>query len=352
MKRAPYQTSGEGIHPVMERGAEHGENLSEECSTNSAARNLGHGTAHGDRRVAEHNAEQRAKQRAKHSTPIDTAFVLQPGKYNERPRAYSKKSGSILWLSGWSMPPAVFDDIRQELPEFRHFYADYGSAESPGAITESVRRLALSLRTGAPHGEPSSEPHESSAPAPLLIAGWSLGGLLALRLASEGLAAGLVLFGATARFVRQPAEQQSGWAPASVQAMIPALRQDADRVLHQFRRQMFTKEERRDGLGAGLPEASGWSVPGLIAGLELLVSEDVRDELPDIHCPALLIHGTHDKICPYGAALEIQAGVPQAVLVEAAGCGHGPFLQKERQTAETIRSWWNDSSERQNPAPV
>ncbi|MGX4585397.1 alpha/beta hydrolase [Paenibacillus chitinolyticus] len=348
MKRAPYQSSGGGVHPVTERDAEHGEKLSEECSTNSAARGLGHDTARGDRHVAEHGAEQRAK----HSTPIDTEFGLQPDKYNERPGTYSEKSGSILWLSGWSMPPAVFHDVRRELPEFRHFYADYGSAESPGAITESVRRLALSLRASEPHGEPSSEPHERAVPAPLLIAGWSLGGLLALRLASEGLADGLVLFGATARFVRQPAEQQSGWAPASVQAMIPALRQDADRVLQQFRRQMFTKEERRDGLGASLPEASGWSVPGLIAGLELLAAEDVRDVLPDIRCPALLIHGTHDKICPYGAALEIQAGAPQAVLVEAAGCGHVPFLQKERQTAETIRSWWNDSSERQNPPSV
>ncbi|MFF2154512.1 alpha/beta hydrolase [Paenibacillus chitinolyticus] len=332
----------------MERDAEYGGKLSEECSTNSAARDLGHGTAHGDRRVAELGEELRAK----HSTPIHTEYGPEPGKYDDHPGAYSEKSGSILWLSGWSMPPAVFDDIRRELPEFRHFYADYGSAESPEAIMESVRRLALSLPVGEPHGEPSSDLHERAAPAPLLIAGWSLGGLLALRLASEGLAAGLVLFGATARFVRQPAEQQSGWAPASVQAMIPALRQDADRVLQQFHRQMFTKEERRDGLGASLPEASGWSVPGLIAGLELLATEDMRDELPDIHCPALLIHGTHDKICPYGAALEIQAGVPQAVLVEAAGCGHVPFLQKERQTAETIRSWWNDSPERQNPAPV
>ncbi|EGL17908.1 MULTISPECIES: alpha/beta fold hydrolase [unclassified Paenibacillus] len=310
MKRALSQTPGRGVHPVKEHGG--------------------------------------AEQRAKHSTPINTEFGLQPSAYYERPRAFSKKSGSILWLSGWSMPPAVFDDVRRELPEFRHFCADYGSAESPGAIADSVRRLALSLRACESHGEP----HESALPAPLLIAGWSLGGLLALRLASEGLADGLVLFGATACFVRRPAEQHSGWAPASVQAMIPALRQDADRVLQQFRRLMFTKEERRDGLDARLPEASGWSVPGLIAGLELLVAEDVRDVLPDIHCPTLLIHGTHDKVCPYGAALEIQTGVPQTVLVEAAGRGHVPFLQKERQTAETIRSWWNDSSERQNPASV
>ncbi|MEC0248560.1 alpha/beta fold hydrolase [Paenibacillus chitinolyticus] len=295
MKRAPSQTPIRGIHPVKEHGgAEPGEKLIEECRTTSADR------------------------------------------------------GSILWLSGWSMPAAVFHNVRRELPEFRHICADYGSAESPGAIADSVRRLALSLRASESHGEP----HESAFPLPLLIAGWSLGGLLALRLASEELADGLVLFGATACFVRRPDEQQSGWAPASVQAMIPALRQDADRVLQQFRRLMFTKEERRYGLDASLPEASRWSVPGLIAGLQLLVAEDVRDVLPDIHCPALLIHGTHDKICPYGAALEIQAGVPQAVLVEAAGCGHVPFLQKERQTAETIRSWWNDSPERQNPASV
>ncbi|WP_258042499.1 alpha/beta fold hydrolase [Paenibacillus sp. UNC499MF] len=303
----------------------------------------------GLRSPAEHASEQRinfvepgTEPYAKHKTGFDKIFTSKHHKGDEQALAYSPKSGSILWLGGWSMPPSVFRDVQRELAEFRHFAADYGSAESPQAIADSARRLALSLRAS----EPRDEQRGLAPSRPLLIAGWSLGGLLAMVLASEGLADGLVLLGTTACFVRQPAESLLGWPPASVQAMIPALREDADGVLRQFRRLMFTKEERRDGLHGLLPEESGWSVPGLIAGLELLAAEDVRSRLPDIQCPVLLVHGTHDKVCPLGAALEIQSGVPQALLMEASGCGHVPFLQKERQTAETIRSWWNDSAER------
>ncbi|MFS0838402.1 alpha/beta fold hydrolase [Paenibacillus sp. 1P03SA] len=380
MKHGPYQASvlDDVLTPPEPGPEEPGKKLSGTCGSDCAALRLQdeaasrdgfpakYGEAHDTKRGPQHNAalcdvhagpqfpaedaltqrihftEPGSLQFTKHKTDFGKVFTSKHGKDDEQAPAYSQKRAAILWLGGWSMPPTVFRDVRRELAEFRHFTADFGSADSPQAIADSVRRLVLSLRTR----EPGDEQRDQAPSYPLLIAGWSLGGLLAMRLASEGLADGLVLLGTTACFVRQPAESLLGWPPDSVQAMFPALHEDAERVLRQFRRLMFTKEERRDGLDGCLPGESGWSVPGLIAGLELLAAEDVRGRLPDIHCPVLLIHGTHDKVCPYGAALEIQSGIPQAVLVEASGCGHVPFLQKERQTAEKIRSWWNDSPER------
>ena len=58
----------------------------------------------------------------------------------------------------------------------------------------------------------------SASRAPLLIGGWSLGGLLALRLAAKGLADGLVLFAATARFIRPKEQTDLGWAEPYVRA--------------------------------------------------------------------------------------------------------------------------------------
>ena len=45
--------------------------------------------------------------------------------------------------------------------------------------------------------------------------------------------------------------------------------------------------------------------PALIAGLEVLQREECLSLLRAIDCPVLLIHGTEDRICPYGAAEEL-----------------------------------------------
>lgn len=106
-------------------------------------------------------------------------------------------SGTILWLCGWSMPDAIFDRTRELLPDFHHLSVDYSNADSPEKmllLTEIAVKKFLNVdgeacRTRAFNG-------------PLLIGGWSLGGLLALRLAIKGFADGLVLFGTNARFTR------------------------------------------------------------------------------------------------------------------------------------------------------
>lgn len=250
-------------------------------------------------------------------------------------------SGTILWLMGWGMPDAVFDRLRLLLPDFRHISVDYSAADSPEemlCLTDTAVRDLLFIE-----GSPS---RERVLHGPLFISGWSLGGLLALRLAAKGYVDGLVLFGATARFARPKEELDRGIADAYVRQMIKGISKDRHAVEVNFRKMMFTEQEWKAGLAEFLSPMGGWTTQALLAGLQILRSEECLSQLPNINCPVLLIHGTEDRICPYGAGLELTAHLPQAKLMTLTGCGHAPFLGKEVHIADEWRRWWRDHGEK------
>ncbi|MFD2878149.1 hypothetical protein ACFTAO_22540 [Paenibacillus rhizoplanae] len=49
-------------------------------------------------------------------------------------KTQTQTSGTILWLCGWSMPDAVFDRLRELLPDFHHVSVDYSNADTPEKI--------------------------------------------------------------------------------------------------------------------------------------------------------------------------------------------------------------------------
>jgi pimeloyl-[acyl-carrier protein] methyl ester esterase len=235
------------------------------------------------------------------------------------------------------MTHTAFDPLRRLLPDFQHVYVDYSAADSPEEILERTEAAARTLMFAAAEASKGS-----ASRAPLLIGGWSLGGLLALRLAAKGLADGLVLFAATARFIRTKEQTDLGWAEPYVKAMIMKLTKDREAVETKFRQMMFTEAEQDAGLSAALPPIGSWTTPALIAGLEVLRRVECLSLLREIECPALLIHGTEDRICPYGAAGELFIQLPQAELLPLPGCGHAPFIGRELQLSEALRRWWHE----------
>jgi pimeloyl-ACP methyl ester carboxylesterase len=54
----------------------------------------------------------------------------------------------------------------------------------------------------------------------------------------------------------------------------------------------------------------------------------VRELLPRIHCPVLLVWGADDKITPPSAAREFQKLLPDAELHFISQCGHAPMLER------------------------
>lgn len=238
-----------------------------------------------------------------------------------------KQRNTILWLTGWSMPNTVFVQLHDLLPDFQHVSVDYSAVSSSDEmlqITEQAAKDLLPMTSGS-----------------LLIGGWSLGGLLALRLAIRGLADGLILFSTTAKFTRPREQKELGWPDAYVRKMIAGIREDRHITELKFRQQVFVETELVTNKGES-PFIGGWTTPALLAGLEVLRNVDCLPHLSEVHKPIFMVHGTEDNICSIAAAEEMLTLLPQAKLLTIPKSGHVPFLGREAYLAESIRSWWND----------
>ena len=64
------------------------------------------------------------------------------------------------------------------------------------------------------------------------------------------------------------------------------------------------------------------SAAGFRAAVECLIHHDVRDRLPDIACPALVIVGEADRETPVAYAEALAAGLPNSALEILEGVGH------------------------------
>ncbi|EXX89502.1 alpha/beta hydrolase [Paenibacillus darwinianus] len=241
------------------------------------------------------------------------------------PNAPNRPSGTILWLAGWSMPPSIFDRFHDLLPDFHHGSIDYSAVETPDELFAMIDNAFL----------------KEDLHPPLLIAGWSLGSLLALHLAESRLADGLVLLSGTACFVRPQEARDRGWPEAYVRQMIAAIRKDRSAVEAKFRTTLLTDTEWTTGLGEMLPQAGYWTTSALITGLHILRTEECLSRLNRITCPVFLIHGSEDTVCPHSAAEELLAQLPHAELLTVEGSGHVPFLGREAILADAIRRWWH-----------
>lgn len=240
-----------------------------------------------------------------------------------------EQEGTIIWLTGWGMSERYYEGISALLPEFQHISVDYYSeAASPQDLLANTERAVRCLRV--------------SSDAPVLIGGWSLGGMLAIGLAASGLADGLILLSATAKFVRSKELMELGWADAYLKAMIVGIRKDRAEVERQFEEKMIAAGEGEAVRNEILSLRGNWPAGALAAGLGYLREADYIESLPYINCPALLIHGTEDIICPFAASQELLGLLKRAKLHTLAGRGHAPFAGEEAALSQSIRSWWHE----------
>ena len=78
---------------------------------------------------------------------------------------------------------------------------------------------------------------------------------------------------------------------------------------------------------------------------------DVRDVVPSIHVPTLVIHATGDRVCHVENARWLASHVPDARLVEMPGEDHLPWFRPDRTLAE-IREFITGSREPEEPDRV
>jgi proline iminopeptidase len=81
------------------------------------------------------------------------------------------------------------------------------------------------------------------------------------------------------------------------------------------------------------PAVAGHFFPTLAAAY------DVRDRLPEIAVPTLVVVGGEDWVCPPVASRILAAAVPSARLVEIADAGHFPFSEEPAEFARAVTTF-------------
>lgn len=75
-----------------------------------------------------------------------------------------------------------------------------------------------------------------------------------------------------------------------------------------------------------------------------LAALDIRDQLTSVLAPVLVVVGEQDEATPPPMSRELAAGLPDARLVELAGCAHVPQLQAPDQFMATIRPFIDEKT--------
>ncbi len=243
---------------------------------------------------------------------------------------------ALVLLHGWGMSRTVFDALGDRL-EGRY----------------DVRCIALPGYDG-----PSCEPYElacmaqrvaAAAPARCFVAGWSLGGQVALAWARAEAqqVERMVLIGTTPCFARR-----ADWHPALeacvLQEFAAALDRDAAGTLKRF----ASLQAQGDGavkrvaatLRACVYGSAGDGVAAdgtLEKGLEVLMETDLRPVLDKIESAALVIHGRNDRLVPLAAAEYLATKLHNGRLAVVDGAAHAPFVSDPGTVADLMTGFFD-----------
>ncbi len=161
-----------------------------------------------------------------------------------------------------------------------------------------------------------------------LLVGWSLGGMLLLEALSrltDPSPGGLVLVGVPAVFTRRP-DYPWGQPPAVVRAMRRTLTANPRQVLAAFADQCLAPGETALVSQAREAFAAPAETAHLAAGLDYLLTRDLRPLLPGLPAGAVVIQGQEDRIVPPAQGRFLQEQLSGARLKLLPGAGHLPFL--------------------------
>jgi pimeloyl-[acyl-carrier protein] methyl ester esterase len=233
----------------------------------------------------------------------------------------------LVLLHGWGFHSAAWNGAAQALASRHRVHR----IDLPGHGRSGECRV--------PDFDAAIERVARHVPRRSLIAGWSLGGLFAQRLAASGHAAGLVLMGATPCFVAR-----DGWPDAmratTLEAFARELETDAARTLEQFvRLNALDGARARETVRAMLQclrDAPMAAPDGLRDGLRWLRDTDLRASTSRLEIPCVILHGARDRITPVGAARWLAREIRGAHLIELADAAHLPFATHAERFVEAV----------------
>ncbi|MED1419594.1 alpha/beta fold hydrolase [Bacillus smithii] len=229
---------------------------------------------------------------------------------------------SLVFLPGWGMKGTIWGPLEERLKStFAIYKVEWDGIDKAA----DFKRKALQFI-------------EEKGLSSFVPVGWSLGALIALELAfsvPEKIER-MVLISGTSRFI-QGDRYHAGWNRRIVERMKRQLIRNREQTISTFINSLLYEDEK--GKEIDFIDHFHCDKPNsLEAGLDYLMSADVRFAVRDISAPLLLIHGEKDAICPLSAAEDIvEQTSGKALLYKLPKTGHAPFLTKTDECAQLIQ---------------
>lgn len=241
---------------------------------------------------------------------------------------------NLVLLHGWGMSSAVWEPQLKTLA--KHFTLHL--VDLPG--------MGLSRPTEPYHLHQLSEKIAEMLPANANVVGWSLGGLVAMRMALDypDLVQKLVLIGSTPCFVNK-ADWQIGIGPNTFKTFADNINADYHNTITQFLTlQCMGARDARSTVKQLRKKFAERPIPTtqtLQKALKILLESDLREDVTQLKHRTLLIHGDRDTLAPVQAAHWMMQTLPNAYLRVIAGASHAPFLSHQAQFSDALIDFLN-----------
>lgn len=249
-------------------------------------------------------------------------------------RAEQQGNGKeMVFLHGWGVNSAVWTDLAASLShDYRITLIDL-----PGFGVNSQccpQRYDLESITAMVA--------EVMPPNPVLL-GWSLGGLVAQKLAIEypTKVNKLICISSTPKFMSAP--DWPGIKPEVLEAFASQLHSDIGATINRFLaiQAMGSSRAKADilALRALLDKRPAPTPEALAGGLKILQQADVRSQLRAIECQTLRIYGKKDSLVPVGVMGETERLQPASVSMLFPDASHAPFISHPREFEQSLRDY-------------
>jgi pimeloyl-[acyl-carrier protein] methyl ester esterase len=224
----------------------------------------------------------------------------------------------LVLLHGWGLNAQVWDYIVPQLSsQFTLHLVDLpGYGRSSGFSAMTLQEMAEHVLVQAPQHA--------------IWLGWSLGGLVASKIAliAPERVSGLVTVASSPCFGAQ--DEWPGIKPEVLAGFQQQLSEDFQRTVERFLalQTMGTETARQDArqlkqavLSLPMPSAEV-----LNGGLEILKTEDLRDALTALEMPFLRLYGRLDGLVPRKIVAPLDARWPQSQSLIFPKAAHAPFI--------------------------
>ena len=235
---------------------------------------------------------------------------------------------SIALLHGWATDPSIWDPVVAELESRGHTVTVY---EMPGY--------------GSRHSENGNVTFDQLVVDAIeklegckLWVGWSLGSMISIGAALRNSAQckAVLAISPTAKFCCD-AEKES-----AINGLRDSVQSDAKKAVSRFRRSMVSTENRRtigkkinEMHSPGDGDKNNVSEKALLAGLEILSTTDLIEEVNKIDIPVRIVSGEQDSIIPCSSGEKLHQLIPNSTYTTLP-CGHVPFLECPQRFMEQL----------------